>query len=250
MATGHDWKHGYIPLTPQAMREKNHGRPVKPGSWVTKLPGAGTGKERGPKVGETAAGKALHVGDVVHVHTGPHAGKRGVVFGAAGKGRVLVGKPGTTGQGFFAQNQHVVHASDHHASQAMDNLLRSRSGRRTITQTADLSTPQGRAAVRKAQRAAEQAVSPTAAQQTTNAVTMHGTAKTIAGVAADVRTISPVAAALLDKARTLTAQGRTRAANNAITKAYNEVARTVANQTNRKKQEQGRELLNRIRALR
>jgi hypothetical protein len=37
MTTGHDWKHGYIPLTPRAMRSKNHGRPVKSGSWVTRL---------------------------------------------------------------------------------------------------------------------------------------------------------------------------------------------------------------------
>jgi hypothetical protein len=40
MAVGQQWKHNWIPLTPGAMRQKNHGRDVKAGSWVTKIDGA------------------------------------------------------------------------------------------------------------------------------------------------------------------------------------------------------------------
>lgn len=35
---GQNWKHGWIPLTPGAAREKNHGRPLKPGSSAAPRP--------------------------------------------------------------------------------------------------------------------------------------------------------------------------------------------------------------------
>jgi len=39
VAVGQQWKHNWIPLTPGAARQKNHGREVKAGSWVTKIDG-------------------------------------------------------------------------------------------------------------------------------------------------------------------------------------------------------------------
>lgn len=260
----YDWKHGWIPITPTAARQKNHGRAVKSGSWVAKLPGAtGGGKaERGPKVGESAAGKGLHVGDVVHVHSGPHAGKEGVVVSAAGKGRVLVGKPGTSGQGFFAQNAHVAHAGDHAASKKADAFIRTGSSKSSTdhvkaaaaaVKAGDHATAINHltAAMGKttgAERAALKAHRDKLARKV-----MHGTGNATSdhrAVADAARAFSPAAADLITEAHQLTKQGRAKAADNRITKAYNTVARAVGNETNRKKRKQGEALLNRIRALR
>lgn len=37
MATGQQWKHGWIPLTPAAMREKNHGSKPGPDSNISQM---------------------------------------------------------------------------------------------------------------------------------------------------------------------------------------------------------------------
>lgn len=48
---GQEWKHGWVPLSPSAAREKNHGRAVKPGSAAA------------PKGGEkSSASKSAHQG--------------------------------------------------------------------------------------------------------------------------------------------------------------------------------------------
>jgi hypothetical protein len=44
---GQEWKHGWIPLTPGAAREKNHGRPLKGGKGTTSKPASKTTPERG-----------------------------------------------------------------------------------------------------------------------------------------------------------------------------------------------------------
>lgn len=86
MAAGQSWKHGWIPISPVAMRQKNHGRSVKDGSWVTKLAGGSVsakhmdtairGTGRGPqlKMVEAKPSKAprdLKPGDVVHYNGVP-----------------------------------------------------------------------------------------------------------------------------------------------------------------------------------
>ena len=89
MAVGQQWRHGWIPLSPGAMRQKNHGRSVKSGSWVTKLDGgsvsashmddkirSATGRtgdkaKMATEAKPSKAPKDLKPGDVVHYHGVP-----------------------------------------------------------------------------------------------------------------------------------------------------------------------------------
>lgn len=89
MAVGQSWKHGWIPLTPGAARQKNHGRSVKSGSWVTKLNGGSVLAAHMDSKIRTAAGRTgdkakmateakpsktprdLKPGDVIHFHGVP-----------------------------------------------------------------------------------------------------------------------------------------------------------------------------------
>lgn len=71
----YDWKHGWIPLTPEAARQKNHGRTPKSGSSVSGLMDSAIrskARERQSRPrGPMKAPRDLSPGDVVHYHGVP-----------------------------------------------------------------------------------------------------------------------------------------------------------------------------------
>lgn len=75
MAAGHSWKHNWIPLTPEAARQKNHGRTPKSGSSVSDLMDSAIrskARERQSRPrGPMKAPRDLSPGDVIDYHGVP-----------------------------------------------------------------------------------------------------------------------------------------------------------------------------------
>ncbi len=119
---GQEWKHGWIPVTAAAAKEKNHGKAPAKNSAIsrmvaeaaavhkrsqaresreapaTKQPAkaAGAKAKPGKKVGVDTRNTSLHEGDDVTITTGPDRGKTGKVKGKGRYGAVQVEVDGKT----------------------------------------------------------------------------------------------------------------------------------------------------------